>query len=78
MVLRLNINLDNVPFTMEQDPDTGQVTARNDDLRVMAIGRDKSEAAARFQVALAALARQEVEAGRPLPEALARHQKVLA
>lgn len=38
----------------------------------------RGEPQGQLQVALAALARQEIEAGRPLPEALARHQSVRA
>jgi hypothetical protein len=37
-----------VPVSVEIDPETGQVTAYNDDLRVMAIAHDEATARQRF------------------------------
>lgn len=67
MQLHIDVDLDAIPFQIEVDPETGQVTAFNDDIRVMAIGRDEEEAHDRFKIAVVALAEAEIAAGRPLP-----------
>lgn len=45
---------DDIPIFFETD-ESGEVTAYNDDLRIMAIGPDEETAAAKFRDALAAL-----------------------
>lgn len=48
-------------YQTRRDPDTGHVIAYNDDLQVMAIGRDEQEAAASFYRSVEALRRWEAE-----------------
>lgn len=70
MTLQIRVDAHDVPHAFEQDPESGQFTAYNDDLRVMAIGQTREEAEARFVEAVEDLVTQELSAGRPLPEPL--------
>lgn len=60
------IEFKDVPVSIETDPETGQVTVYNDDLRVMAIGNDEDTARRRFLDALEAQVRRDLNSGRPL------------
>ena len=60
------IEFEGVPVSIETDPETGEVTAYNDDLRVMAIAKDADTARRRFLDALGAQVRRDLNRGRPL------------
>ena len=74
--LELRLALRNVPYEYAYDTDSGEVTAFNDELRIMAIGSTPDEAEARFQIALVHWLIAELRAGNALPvflrEALSR------
>lgn len=60
------IEFEGVPVFIETDPETGEVTAFNDDLRVMAVGKDEHTARRRFLDALGAQVTRDLNRGRPL------------
>ena len=64
--MTFRIEFDGVPVTVERDPETGEVTAYNDDLRVMAVASDEETARQRFLDALAIQVRRDLNTGRPL------------
>jgi hypothetical protein len=72
MDLHIDVDLQAIPREFERDEETGEVTAYNDDLRVMAVGADKAEASARFEQSVAALAQHEIAQGRKLPDVIQR------
>jgi hypothetical protein len=61
-----DIEIHGVPVTLETDPDTGEVTAYNDALRVMAVGADEAQARRHFDEALRAQVKRDLNSGRPL------------
>ena len=65
--LHITLDLQEVPVEYEYDPGSGDVTAFNNDLRVMAIGRSPAEAEAKFIQALMYRVLAELRAGRALP-----------
>lgn len=73
----LHIDVDAVPISWDRDDESGEVTAYNDDQRVMAIADTPEEAARRFRETLGAMVLRELTAGRPLPEVLRRHVRLL-
>jgi predicted RNase H-like HicB family nuclease len=62
------IDLQDVPYEYAYDLDSGDVTAFNDDLRVMAVGSSVAEAEENFRVALRHWLLAELLGGRALPE----------
>lgn len=70
MDLHIDVDLDAIPRDYERDEDTGEVTAFNDDLRVMAVGVTDAEADAKFNEAVQALAQHEIASGRRLPDVI--------
>jgi hypothetical protein len=78
LVLQIQIDLEKVPIRFDRDPDSGGWLAHNDELRVVAAGRERLEAARHFYAALEALIRQEIDAGRQIPEPLAQYLTVPA
>ena len=64
--MQIAIEVEGVPVSVEIDPKTGQVTAYNDDLRVMAIAHDEATARQRFLRALELQVRRDLKSGRPL------------
>jgi hypothetical protein len=64
--LGVRIEFNSVPVSYETDAETGEVTAYNDDLRVMAIGADEQTARERFFAALRLQVRRDLIGGRPL------------
>lgn len=74
----VEINLSAVPVDFEVDEETGEVTAYNDELRVMAVGSTRADAESRFRSALERLLYYELTHERPLPPAIAWHIKLTA
>ena len=74
----VEIDLSAVPLDFESDEETGEVTAYNDELRIMAVGSTRAEAESRFRSALERLLYYEFTHKRPLPPAIARHIKLTA
>lgn len=72
----IHIDHEKVPVSYETDP-SGEITAYNDDLGVMAVGPDRPTAAARFREALAYQLAVDLSEGRPLPSSLRSHVKTL-
>jgi len=77
-VMGVEINLSAVPVDFEIDEESGEVTAFNDELRVMAVGSTRDEAESRFRIALERLLYYEFTHERPLPPAIAKHVKLTA
>jgi len=64
---KLTIDLREVPVEFEYDAESGDVTAFNDDLRVMAVGATPAEAESRFHEALVYWFVEELRTGNVLP-----------
>ena len=69
--LQLRVVLRDFPMELEYDEESGEVTAFNDDLRIMAVGTSPSDAKARFEDALMQWLLEEIRLG--LPEAIRKH-----
>lgn len=78
LIMGVEINLDAVPVDFETDEDSGEVTAFNDEVRVMAVGSTRAEAERKFREALASMLFHEFTHERPIPPAIARHVKLTA
>lgn len=61
-------DLSDIPVEYTYDADSGEVTAFNDDLRILAVGTNPREAEERFLEALARWLQTEIRAGKPLPD----------
>jgi hypothetical protein len=70
-------DLSDIPVAYEYDPESGEVTASNDDLRILAVGSTPREAEERFLEALARWLQTEIRAGKALPVPL-REQVTLS
>jgi hypothetical protein len=68
MNLHIEVDVAAIPRRYETDGDTGEVTAFNDDLRIMAVGQDAAEADVHFNSAVVSMAEHEIARGRGLPE----------
>ena len=65
--VHVTIDLHELPVEYEYDQESGDVTAFNDDLRVMAVGSTPAEAEARFHDALVFWFLEELRSGKALP-----------
>lgn len=67
---RLSVRLDlaDIPVEYEYDRDSGEVSAFNDDLRILAVGSTPQEAEQRFLEALARWLQTEFRSGKGLPD----------
>ena len=72
----IHIDYEAILVSFESD-ESGETTAFNDDLGVMAIGPDEETARARFHAALTRQVAHELSQGRPLPDPLRAHVRVL-
>ncbi len=70
--VRLDLDVVGIPVEFEYDRASGEVTAYNDELRVMAIGRTPPEAEASFRSAVVALLVEAIATGSPVPASLRR------
>ena len=61
-------DLSDIPVAYDYDRESGEVTAYNDDLRILAVGSTPGEAEERFVVALTRWLQTEIRAGKPLPD----------
>lgn len=64
--LEIRIRYEDIPIYYEVDG-SGEVTAYNDDLRIMAVGPDTPTATANFRDALTFQVAEDLAHGRPLP-----------
>jgi predicted RNase H-like HicB family nuclease len=74
----IEIDLDAVPVDFEVDEHSGEVTAFNDEARVMAVGQTKAEAEHNFREALSALLFFEFNHERPMPTVIAKYIRITA
>ena len=65
--LSLEVTLLDVPVQLEYDEETGEVTAYNDALRIMAVGTTPADARARFDAALLRWMEEELRTNMPEP-----------
>lgn len=67
---RLSVRLDlaDIPVEYEYDRNSGEVSAFNDDLRILAVGSTPQEAEQRFLEALARWLQTEFRSGKGLPD----------
>lgn len=72
--LSADLDVTGIPFELQYDSESGEVTAFNDDLRVAAVGSTPAEAEEKFRLAVLALVVQEVEqaVGSRVRESLSR------
>jgi hypothetical protein len=66
--LSVQLDLTDIPVEYEYDRDSGEVSAFNDDLRILAIGSTPREAEQRFLEALARWLQTEFRSGKGLPD----------
>lgn len=66
----VQLDLTDIPVEYEYDRDSGEVSAFNDDLRILAIGSTPREAEQRFLEALARWLQTEFRSGKGLPETI--------
>jgi predicted RNase H-like HicB family nuclease len=64
----VQLDLTDIPVEYEYDPESGEVSAFNDDLRILAIGSTPGEAEHRFLEALARWLETEFRSGKGLPD----------
>jgi predicted RNase H-like HicB family nuclease len=72
---RLSVRLDlaDIPVEFEYDRDSGEVSAFNDDLRILAVGSTPQEAEQRFLEALTRWLQTEFRSGKGLPDPIREH-----
>lgn len=66
--LSVRLDLSDIPVEYEYDHESGEVSAFNDDLRILAIGSTPREAEVKFLEALARWLQTEFRSGKGLPE----------
>jgi hypothetical protein len=69
----IHIDVGAIPVVLESDADSGEVTAFNDALNVMAVGTTAEDARSRFHAALVEKVTWDLARGRPLPDLLRPH-----
>lgn len=66
----VQLDLTDIPVEYEYDQVSGEVTAFNDDLRILAVGSTPAEAEHRFLEALARWLQTEFRSGKGLPDTI--------